>query len=186
MKYRQIIALPLLGLAFGGLAQAGALPLLSSINNSNAPLLTPLDIDYTFNNRGLNVSVAKNNPSGGYTLTAIGAGNVNFYQNSSASATSSTSAPTSYNLTAKFDANSHFVSSGSSLTITGTLSSNLGGTGTATGTLFSANLTDFGYDATKAELGLKLTSLVQQHGLTKQDLLVAQLVRWFIFMIKLG
>lgn len=153
MKYRQIIALPLLGLAFGGLAQAGALPILSSINSANNNAVTfqkPLDIDYTFNNRGLNVNVAPKD--GGYTLTAIGSGNINFYQNASGAAVSGTGVASNYSLTANFDSASKFTDG--LVTITGTTPDISGVTGAASSTtLFSANLTDFGF--TNSQLGFK-------------------------------
>ena len=151
MNYKQILALPILGLAFSGVGHAGATPILSSINSANnggVEFVKPLDVDYTFNNRGLNVAVAPKN-GGGYTLTATGAGNINFYQNSSNVGVSGTGA-NNYSLTANFGADSKFIDG--SVSITGTTPGISGVAGT-TGTLFSANLTDFGF--ANSQLGFK-------------------------------
>ena len=110
-------------------------------------------IDYSFNNRGIDVSVAPKN-GGGYTLTATSSGNINFYQNQSQVSTMGTG--TGYKLTANFDASSNFVATGSTLTITGSLDNPLGGTGDYTDTtLYSAKLTDFGTDKSSAEIAFK-------------------------------
>ena len=76
MKYKQIIALPILGLAFSSMGYAST-NLISSISSLNS---TPVDVDYVFNNRGLSGNVAAN--AGGYALTLNGGGNINFFQNS--------------------------------------------------------------------------------------------------------
>ena len=153
MKYKQIIALPILGLAFSGMVHAGALPLLSSIssaNNVGVEFVKPLDVDYTFNNRGLNVAVAPKD-GGGYTLTASGAGNINFYKNSSNVGVSGTGA-NNYSLIANFGADSKFVDGLVSITGTTPGISGVAGT-TTTGLLFSADLTDFGF--ANSQLGFK-------------------------------
>ena len=151
MKFKQLIALPILGLALCNVAHAGAVPLFSSITGNNGAMVQPLDIDYTFNNRGLTATVAPK-VGGGYTLTATGNGNINFFQNSSNAATSSTTA-SNYALTANFDSASHFVAAGSLVTINGTLTDALGGVGASTGLLYSADLTDFGYDNANGSIG---------------------------------
>lgn len=152
MKFKQLIALPILGLALGNVAHAGAVPLFSSITGNNGTMVKPLDIDYTFNNRGLTVAVAPDVAGGGYTLHATGNGNTNFFQNSSGVATSST-VSSSYALTAHFNSSSHFVAAGSLVTINGALIDALGGTGTHNGLLYSADLTDFGYDNLNGSMG---------------------------------
>ena len=158
MKIKQLLTIPLFGLTLTNAAFAGLTPILSSINSDNnansANFSKPIAIDYSFNNRGLDVSVATK-PGGGYILTATSAGNINFYQNSSNVSTMGSGK--GYTLTANFDKNSNFITTGSSLTIVGTLNSTLGGTGTAqkSTNLFSANLTDFGTDASTAAIAFK-------------------------------
>ena len=147
MKYKQIIALPILGLAFSSMGYAST-NLISSISSLNS---TPLDIDYVFNNRGLSGNVAAN--AGGYALTLNGGGNINFFQNSSSSSVSGVSAnSTSYHLVANFASNGTFIPTGSALTINGTVGAISGVAGT-TGLLYSADLTDVGYDAATGQLG---------------------------------
>lgn len=156
MKIKQLLAIPLFGLTLTNVAFAGLTPILSSINSDNnansANFPKPIAVDYSFNNRGLDVSVATKT-GGGYTLTATSAGNINFYQNSSNVSTMGSGK--GYTLTANFDKNSNFIATGSSLTILGTLNSTLGGTAQKSTTLFSANLTDFGTDANTAAIAFK-------------------------------
>ena len=147
MKYKQIIALPILGLAFSSMGYAST-NLISSISSLNS---TPVDVDYVFNNRGLSGNVAAN--AGGYALTLNGGGNINFFQNSSSSSVSGVSAnSTSYHLVANFASNGTFIPTGSALTINGTVGAISGVAGT-TGLLYSADLTGVGYNAATGELG---------------------------------
>jgi hypothetical protein len=144
MKLKQIIALPILGLALGHLAYAGQVPAIDPING----FAVPKDIDYSFNNRGLNVSVAS--VAGGYQLNATASGSSTFYGLTPAS---SYSGNTAYALTANFDSASNFVPTGSSLTIYGSLgTAPPGSTGTPNGLLYDAKLTNFGYDASQAAI----------------------------------
>ncbi len=147
MKYKQIIALPILGLAFSSMGYAST-NLISSISSLNS---TPLDVDYVFNNRGLSGAVAAN--GAGYQLTLNGTGNINFYQKSSSSSVSAVQASgTNYSLVANFSSNGTFDASGSSLTINGTVPTISGVAGT-TGLLYSADLTGVGYNAATGQLG---------------------------------
>jgi hypothetical protein len=147
MKFKQIIALPILGLALGNLAYAGQVPTINPING----FTVPKDIDYSFNNRGLNVSVAS--VAGGYQLTASGTGNFTFYGQTPASSYSGTTSGTGYLLTANFDSASNFVPTGSKLNIYGSLGTTPpGSSGTPSGLLYDANLTNFGYDASQAAI----------------------------------
>ena len=151
MKIKQIIALALLGLALANTANAGLVP--TTISKIDGVSTIPLAIDWRFSDRGLTVSVAAVN--GGYQLTATGAGNVTLNGPSpdTASYAGTLTGPSGYSLTANFDSNSKFVSTGSLFTITGTLASApVGSTGTPTGTLYSANLTSFGTDANQAAI----------------------------------
>ena len=147
MKYKQIIALPILGLAFSSMGYAST-NLISSISSLNS---TPVDVDYVFNNRGLSGNVAAN--AGGYALTLNGGGNINFFQNSSSSSVSGVSAnSTSYHLVANFASNGTFIPTGSALTVNGTVGAISGVAGT-TGLLYSADLTGVGYNSATGELG---------------------------------
>ena len=159
MNLKQLLAIPLLGFSLSNVTYAGLTPLLSSINSDNnaasANFPKPIDIDYSFNNRGLDVSVAPKIGGGGYTLTATNAGNINFYQNKAGVSSSGTG---TYTLKANFDTTGTFNKNGSSLTITGSLNDTLGGTGSTsspTTKLYSAQLTDFGTDASTAEIAFK-------------------------------
>ena len=147
MKYKQIIALPILGLAFSSMGYAST-NLISSISSLNS---TPVDVDYVFNNRGLSGNVAAN--AGGYALTLNGGGNINFFQNSSSASVSGVSAnSTSYHLVANFASNGTFIPTGSALTVNGTVGAISGVAGT-TGLLYSADLTGVGYNSATGELG---------------------------------
>jgi hypothetical protein len=147
MKFKQIIALPILGLALGNLAYAGQVPTINPINGFPVPLA----IDYSFNNRSLNVSVTT--VSGGYQINATANGNATFYGLTPASSYSGNAA---YLLTANFDAASNFVPAGSTLNIYGSLGTTPpGSTGTPTGLLYDANLTNFGYDTNQAAIAFK-------------------------------
>ncbi len=151
MKIKQSIALPLLVLAFANTAHAGLVP--TTISQIDGVSTIPLAIDWRFSDRGLTVSVAGNGNSG-YLLTAIGTGNITL--NSPSPDTTSyagTLTGTGYSLTANFNSNSQFVSTGSLFTITGNLASApVGSTGTPTGLLYSANLSSFGTDASQAAI----------------------------------
>ncbi len=151
MKNKQLVALLLLGLAFANTANAGQVP--TTISKIDGVSTIPLDLDWRFSDRGLTVSVSGNG-NGGYQLTAIGTGNVTLNGPSPDNAAyAGTLTGTGYSLTANFDSNSKFVSTGSLFTITGTLASApVGSTGTPTGTLYSANLTSFGTDANQAAI----------------------------------
>ncbi|MCX7084497.1 MAG: hypothetical protein NTY69_03070 [Methylococcales bacterium] len=155
MNYKQILALPILGLAFSGVGHATNL--ISSINNANnlTPVtIVPQDYDYVFNNRGLSGAVTSND--GNYQLNLHGTGNINFYQQSSgASVTGSsvTASATNYSLVANFSSSGAFISSGSALTITGTVPDVSGVTGSAGGLLYSADLTGVGFNKDTGELG---------------------------------
>ena len=91
MKIKQLLTIPLLGFTLTNSAFAGKTPLFASINSDNNPssasFSKPIAIDYSFNNRGLDVPVATK-IEGGYTLTATSTGNINFYQNASNVSTS--------------------------------------------------------------------------------------------------
>lgn len=105
-----------------------------------------------FDHRGLTVNLTAG--GGGYTLSATGStANLSFYTAGGPGDAYGGNGGT-YSLTAKFDGSGNFIPTGSSLTITGNLTSTPpGSTGTPTGTLWSANLTNFGYNATQAALG---------------------------------
>ena len=149
-KIKQIIALSLLGLALANTANAGLVP--TTISKIDGVSTIPLAIDWRFSDRGLTVNVAAVN--GGYQLTARGAGNVTLNGPSPDTASyAGTLTGTGYSLTANFDSNSQFVSTGSLFTITGNLASApVGSTGTPEGLLYSANLTSFGKDASQAAI----------------------------------
>ena len=156
MKIKQIIAFSLLGLALANTANAGLVP--TTIDPISGVSTIPLAIDWRFSDRGLTVSVAST-INGGYQLTATGAGNVTLNGPSpdTASYAGTLSGTSGYSLTANFDSSSHFVSTGSLLTITGKLASApVGSIGDPTVTggllLYSANLTSFGTDASQAAI----------------------------------
>lgn len=144
MNLKQLIALPVLGMALGSSAYAGAIPAVNSINSWP----TPQSYDFSFDNRNLTVSVANN--VSGYTVTATGSGNFTFYGPSHGTAYNGTGA--GYSLVANFDSSSNFVAAGSLLTINGTLPTVPGATGTPSGLLYSANLTDFGVNASQSAI----------------------------------
>lgn len=145
MKLKKIIALPILGLALGNLAYAQQVPNINSING----FPVPKDIDYSFNNRNLNVSVTSVT-TGGYQINATANGNATFYGPTPGSTYSGT---VDYSLTANFNSTGNFVPADSTLTINGSLGTTPpGSTGTPTGLLYDANLTNFGYDASQAAI----------------------------------
>jgi len=144
MKFKQIIALPILGLALGNPAYAGQVPTINPING----FTVPQSDDFSFNNRNLNVRVTS--VAGGYQINATGSGSTTFYGETPASSYSGT---TAYSLTANFDSASNFVPTGSTLNINGSLDTTPpGSTGTPSGLLYDANLTNFGYDASQAAI----------------------------------
>lgn len=147
MNYKQLLAVPVLGLALGGSAYAGAIPNLGSIDGFQVPQ----SYDYSFDNRRLTVSVASS--ESGYTLTATGTGNFSFY--GPTNGTSYLGNGSSYSLVANFDSASNFVASGSLLTINGALPTVPGTTGTPSGLLYSADLTAFGTNAGQAAIAFR-------------------------------
>lgn len=158
MKYKKLIALPILGLALSNLANAGQVPIINSISSSNngASFAVPLATDFSFNQRNLSVSVAATGT--GYQLTAIGApsSNFTFYGWTPGSAYSGTTSGSGYSLTANFDIAGAFVPTGSKLTVTGSLSTApVGSVGAASGLLYDADLTDFGFNAAQADIAFK-------------------------------
>lgn len=154
MRYKKLIALPILALAMIDPALAGAIPNITAI-----PALggAPAAIDYTFDNRGLTVSLQAGGANG-YVLTATGAGNFTFYGPTPGTAYSGVG--TSYALTANFDSAGHFYSAGSSLSITGALSSYpSGATAPTSPLLYAANLVDFGINQSQSDLGFRTAFL---------------------------
>jgi hypothetical protein len=153
MKYKQIIALPILGLALSNLAFADRIPVLTPISshtNSEVTFAAPQPYDYSFKNKGLTVSVAS--VTSGYQLTASGTGGFTFYTPTGSSYSGATTS-TGYSLTANFDSDGEFEATNSLLTIKGDLASTpTGSTGTPAGILYSAQLTDFGYNAKQSAI----------------------------------
>ncbi len=150
MFNKKIIALPLAVIAFSNPAHAGIIPNLNPIING---VNTPQAYDYTFDDRGLSVSfhaVAGNQ----YQLTATGSGNLNFYGPDTGTSYGGTNS--TYTLTANFNSAGQFVSTGSSLTINGTLSNVPAGVSAPASTLlFQAGLTEFGYNQAQATIGFQ-------------------------------
>jgi hypothetical protein len=179
MKHRILIALPVINLIM--LAPAHAAVTTSSLALNTPVILpniaqpsglstnTPSGYDFSFDDRGLTVSV---NASGSnYVLTATGSGNFSFYGPNTYPIPGTAS---SYSLTANFTSNGTFVPTGSTLTIQGTLNNTsalpVGVTPPTPGqTLFSANLINFGFNTAQGDLGFQtqfLSSWANQPGLT--------------------
>ena len=148
MFNKKRIALPLAVIAFSNPAHAGIIP-------NIAPFLSganlPQAIDYTFDNRGLTVTLQPT--ATGYSLVATGTGSFTFYGPNPGTAYSGTS--TSYSLTANFSNSGTFLASGSELKITGALSTLPTGATSfpSNNVLFDANLTGFGYNPSQATIG---------------------------------
>lgn len=149
MKYRHIIAIPVLGLALGNTANAGYMPSIEAIGT----FVQPKAIDWQFDQRNLSVKVTTAT-SGGYDLTVTGTNNFTFGLPSESKSYAGTA--TSYLLTAHFTSGSVFDSG--SLNINGKLASNpTGAIGSATSNtlLYSADLTDFGFNSNQASIAFK-------------------------------
>ncbi len=146
MNYKQLLTVPVLGLALGGSAYAGVIPNVNSINGWP----TPQSYDYSFDNRDLTVSVL-NDGSGGYSVTASGSGGFTFYGPSNGNAYSGSGS--AYSLVANFNSSSVFQNG--LLTINGSLPAIPSTTGTPTGLLYSANLVGFGYDASQSAIAFR-------------------------------
>jgi hypothetical protein len=162
MRYNTLITASMLLLATGEVATAGGvIPNFNPVlNSASANLGTPVAADYTFDQSGLNGQFASNPTNNGWTLTVTGTGSGAFYTPNTASI--DTVSNIKYTLTAYFDNSGKFLSnvgnSYSALTITGALSDQTAGvTGVSAATgyssLFSSNLTDFGYNASQATIG---------------------------------
>lgn len=107
--------------------------------------------------RGLTVSFAQAQ-GGGYTLNATGSGTFTFYSPDTAHAYAGTGG--SYALSAAFNADGSYAGTGS-LTIKGALAgtpSAWGTAPTATTTLWSTQLPEFGYSQSQDALGFKTTT----------------------------
>jgi hypothetical protein len=153
MRYKKIIALPVLLLAMSDLASAGVYPSfnpnLGAVNTSAGPNT----LDYTFDQTGLNGSFT--NSGTGWTLNVTGSGPSAFYV-PGVSNVYTVTAPVSgpnYQLTASFDSTGHFQTG--KLDIYGTVSGTPAGSvpQAAGQELFGANLYAFGYNASQATVG---------------------------------
>lgn len=174
MGHKKIIALPVLFVAMTDPAFAATVinPTITSVLASGS---TPSSLDFTFDNRNLSVAITSSGTGTNtvYTLKASGVGQFSFY-GTSLQPIAGTLSDTSYNLVANFNYQDQFIPTGSSLQITGALSSTAslpaGVTAPTTSTLlYSASLTDFGYSVAQGDIGFKtsfLTSWANQNGLT--------------------
>ena len=155
MRYNKIIAMSVFLLATGNASATGVTPGFTALKTAaNANLGVPVNADFSFDQTGLtgtfNGSSAK-----GWTLTVNGTGNSAFYL--PGATTVDTIKDTHYTLTANFTSAGVFLPTGSTLTITGALNTELSNYGAAAstgyGSLYSANLTSFGYSASEAAIG---------------------------------
>lgn len=173
MGHKKIIALPVLFVAMTDPAFAATVinPTITSVLASGS---APSSLDFTFDNRNLSVAITSSGTGTNtvYTLTASGAGQFSFY-GTSLQPIAGTLSNTNYSLVANFNYQDHFIPTGSSLQITGALSSTatlpVGVTAPTSTLLYSANLTDFGYSVAQGDIGFKtsfLTSWADQGGLT--------------------
>lgn len=146
------LALPVLVVAASvGTANAAIVPtnITPIVTNTGATANVPTTKDYFFLDNGLTASV-NYNVSGGYTLTVLGKGNMNFMApNGTLPGTAYSSTLASFYLTANFTQAGVFQAAGSGLTITGLLNTPSGlpsGVTPVHNPLYSANLTGFGYN----------------------------------------
>lgn len=154
MRYNKIIAMSVLLLAAGKEAVAGSMPIIPNFTAVSGTIGAPGTQDFTFDQSGLSGSFVKNGTD--WTLTVTGKGTSSFYL--PGATTIDTITNTNYSLVANFNSSGNFIAQGSLLTITGALDTELKslyGVADSTGytTLYSANLTGFGYNAAEAAIG---------------------------------
>ena len=153
MTYKKLIALPFMLLASIESTQAGSYP--PSLTNlfPSGPN-APSSADFTFDSRGLTISVKQNGAN--YTLTATGNGNLTFYSPGNTNTYAGTQ--TSYKLTANFDAHGNFIASADDeLKITSHLASHPAGSSAlpANHVLYDATLTSFAFNKSQGDIAFE-------------------------------
>jgi len=148
MRYKKIIALPILLQAMGAPAMAGVIPSFTPNVSGSAPST----LDYTFDQNGLNGSFTKT--GSGWTLSVSGTDPSAFYTPGLTNISNVyTVNGSSYSLIANYNASGVFQNG--SLNINGTVSGTPAGAAAQTTSeeLLKASLTGFGYNAAQATIG---------------------------------
>jgi hypothetical protein len=158
MRYNKLITMSLLLLATTEASATGVNPDFNPLlNAANANAIgAPVSADFSFDQSGLGVSFT-GSKTNGWTLTVSGTGNSAFYLSGQTAVDTVNNAH--YSLTAYFTGNGAFEatsgSKSSMLTITGALDTQLSGVTASShySTLYAADLTGFGYNASEAVIG---------------------------------